>query len=823
MNHDGEYSLSHRSIRDSKYILAVRLLRHNLVRLGRSATLPSILSLLLGKLLRRRFYMQEYALWQAHNFNKDISNVNIVRQTITIAKKFLLWLFVVFLLTGVTDVLLSGFLQSSLKLSQIGSLSLVSQPSEVISPFNNAVLQLTQLYVATIGTVFGLFFALYLVGFELATAGYSRDIAQYINQEQVGSLFFRWLLFALFFNLLVLLRIWLFQTPAVTGFLAATCFSAFSLLMILTYRLHNLLASRPESIISRILVDFRNGLKVVMNNKSIFYESQTLTRKAHQDVTDSTSLIWKLYLDLLEKKDTSTAPQAMLAIAYMLLSYVEAKPFIRTEHTHWFPQQIERMSRKDITLFPIATEFALRGESTVRKPVTNFNWLEERLIQLFANMIDEVAKISQTPLQEDLYSGTIKVYKELLHSSFFPDKYGRENVKKKGLFELQQFNFFGIVLAQFLDLSKQYTGSERLTIEYLNVLSFVGNTIIDGFEEYEIAKASNALVQNNQLIPRNEIREGGFGDATRELLEAYWYKLDTEIQIEGQLITPSEYVSHELGNSFNELENKVINQYFKLVLENSQAIAARPDASYDLYCFKTQLLWLKRVYYRNRDSLINLFPSIFSNKSARAIVEDDSSNIEELEYQDELNDIVLLSLNNRTKTIFEAAVLHFIVVYWNKWNYAKSPEEIIPLAISLAKIGGLTFAYSELDQDSFWVETYSAKLFEYFTKKDVLIKGFKDFTDGVTSFHYHNIAESTYYTNWYRQFEDEIKKLPVEYKSDSYSVIPDATYQHPSRFIASFSAYDGFFVGTEENSIEGYIKWLEVNYLSQARQTDSEE
>lgn len=749
----------------------------------------------------------EHRLLQQYQIRNETRNLGIIRQSIGYASRLIFWLFILFIFALLSDFLVTRVLEA-LQIEQIGNLAIATNSIPEGVSVNSGVVSLVQIYVGVIATIFGLFFALYIAGFELTTQEYSRDVAQFVNEESVSVFFFKWLLFAILFNIVIIIRIWLIELPAIGSFIVTTGISIFAILTTIVYRNHSVLASRPENILKNILVDFDRCLTIVTDRDSSDFKSVSLSKHASERLRKLCEILRQLYDDLLNKGNTRAASVVPIAVAEMLSEYITKRHLLEDEMTFWFPEKYQPVRRDDSMMGTIFSYYAIRGDASMQLPSRNERWLEELLFDLFDRITRKANQLDKS-VKEDLFYGIINAYESLLYGSHVKNDSDRSNIKVAGLFEKQSFDEFEVILSKFTGLIEYIQQSDYLRAGFINAVYLIGHVILEGFREADTDTVTD-FVLSRPLPNYEELYRLQLPSLARNVVSKYWYMLDTENQIEGQIVTPEDVIRREITTTIQLSEREYVEKYTQKLIALSNECGEFAQTNELIALFRGQLNWIKKALSTNKHDILTQFEGIFTDKILEVILGNNPQILIESELKHDLDDLCYILLTRRQKTLFNKFADIQILVYLNLLQQNQNTTENISLQKSLIAIGALAFAYSELDQDPYWVETYSAPLVKIFVDTNQMIKHFKTLTENTHLF-YESLNETEYRRRWYQVFENEIQKLSTIHKERTMSVVPNIHYDHVSKFVQKFRPEHPVYYMTERKCMEGYIEWLETN------------
>lgn len=789
-----------------KWFLLVRVNIYRIRVVSRKLRLPTPISKILGRILRVFRSVNERRLLQIYYARNESVNLGIIQQSIHFARRLMIWLIVLLIVAFLSDYLLSQIV-NSLNIGQIGSLAIASDSPNADNTINSAILSVIQTYIGVIATIFGLFFALYIAGFELTTQQYSRDVAQYVNEERVSVFFFKWLLFAIIFNLAIVIRVWIVNSPAFGSFIFSTFVSLFSILTSLVYRSHSLLSSRPENIVRNLLAEFRHNLQLVTDKAQSEYNSVTVTKLSSDRVHKITIIIRDLYIDLMKKGDSRLAAIIPSAIAEMFYDYVSKLHLIRTNKTYWFPQTLQQIRRDEPFLGVVFSNFAIAGDGSMQLPIRNERWLQDLLIQLLDQFIDEAFGLNEEQIN-DVIRGIILAYKRLLYG----EHQHRFNgvIKLDGLFDRQIFDEFEAVLSRLEKLLVKINHSERLRAEYLNTLYLVNQMILEGFRQDDVS-SSLQLIETEPLPDKETIYELDLPNYLFILTQTYLDQLEVEQHIEGKIITPTSIIQQNMLQEIQSQEVARINDYFNRISRIAREWDSTATSLEQISSLKARLNWLKKAISHKRNDIVDNFEAIFSPELLNVLQNVDTQLLIDLELHRDLDDLNFLTLVNREKRLFNDVTRIRIYVYLILINHNTEFDRSIPLWRMILAVGCLSFGYSELDENSYWVTIYSTAVVDIYADSEKLVSLFDFVSQGRTSW-LDSMIDYSYRDIWFNAFEKEISQLPVIIEEPtSNRPFPHAYFDHKSDFIRSLGPDNYRRIGVERKCIKGYISWSQVN------------
>jgi uncharacterized integral membrane protein len=160
---------------------------------------PNIIARLTGELYRKYRQLQERWRVRRYNLREDYRNLIITSEILHHSAKFIFYLLLVILASVLLDVAADPVINAAKSVSFL--------TSRFDLPSKDFIKLILGIFVGAISAILGIIFALYAVGFQIATERYSGRVTEYINRDPAIRYFFGLLVFTDLFSLYSLLKL----------------------------------------------------------------------------------------------------------------------------------------------------------------------------------------------------------------------------------------------------------------------------------------------------------------------------------------------------------------------------------------------------------------------------------------------------------------------------------------------------------------------------------------------------------------------------------------------------------------------------------------
>ena len=724
--------------------------------------------------------------------------VKLSGEIISLLFIFTIGSFLIDLIISKTSAWLAGFNQLQ---GFLGNLSFIRIPGR---DFIELFLEIS---IGAISAVLGLLFALYAVGFQLSTDKYSSEVSDYVNEETVGSFYFKLLVFTDLLAIAVLFRTEFFNYPEpIFSFLVACLMVIVSLLGIIIFKSHYMVTIKPKHLFERLWSDIRDNIKTASDKSSYKYRSWSLIQHARNNTRKLLRLIEHLFDDLLKTKNNSDAIYTPTVLAFVITEYAKNKKYIDKENGWWFYQKHDLAKSGSSSESIIKFNYELQGAGPLFLPKPDLSWFEDNAFNLLQKIQSHA--ISSNP---DLLSYVIKSYQTILSGDYSKTNSGQKKIY--GIYENQEIETYEKFFRSFLELYKNLTKQEDLN-DYLNAYFTTGLVLIDGFKYKEYKEIIRSLVGNDGKLSNVQgfVENIDLPSIFYEQLLDYWKRLELEQECEGKIITPVKNLEEEMLGSVKSKEKELFKKFFSEMLHHQEEVIIdlikKKDYENCAHFIKIRFEWIGRMFYLNKSALANEFSQDISKCAAYLLIIPKEILIK-LELLEEIEKIIFQCVIRKREALFIelSKVLSLII---SVLNVNETNTDMFILRNRLIVIlGGFLFLHSELEQNKKMLIEY-VKIFEKSYRPGYFIKSVEILGDA------RNIGgidlttkliqwETTKYHNWYMRIHHKILEMPKTYDHVRFYSGMQEVASHPSKFIREVSYGLG---NIEDDSVEKFVEFI---------------
>lgn len=743
--------------------------------------------------------------------------VRLSGEIISLIIIFIVVSFAIDLLISKTSAWLIGFNQLQ---GFLNSLSFIRVPGR---DFIELFLEIS---IGAISAILGLLFALYAVGFQLSTDKYSSEVSDYVNEETVGSFYFKLLVFTDLLAISVLLRTEFFDYPEPIFSFAISCVMVvISLLGIIIFKSHYIVTIKPKHLFERLWGDIRENIKTASDKSSYKYKSWSLVQHARNNARKSLQLLEHLFDDLLKLKNNSDVIYTPTVLAYIITEYAKNKKHIDKDNAWWFYQKHDLAKSGGSSETVIKLNYELQGTGPLYLPKPDFSWLEDHVLNLFQKI--QLNAIDNNP---DLLGHVIKSYQIILSGDYSKTNSGEKKIN--GIYENQEIEIHEKFFKPFLDLYKNIVQQEDLNA-YLNAYFTTGLVLVDGFEYKEYENIIKSLVNDDKKLANSWsfIENADIPAIFYGQLSDYWKRLELEQECEGKIVTPLANLEEEMLKDVKNKETELFKKFFGELLAHQEEVMLdlirKKDYENCAHFIKIRFEWISRLFYLNKSNLANEFSQDISKCAAYILIIPKEILIK-LELLEEIEKIIFQSILKKRKALFVelSKILSLII---SVLNVNETNTDMFILRNRLIVIlGGFLFLHSELEQNKKMLIEY-VKIFEKSYRPGYFIKSIEILGDA------RNIGgidlttklihwETTKYHHWYTQIHHKILRMPKTYDHVRFYSGMQEVANHSSKFIREIS-YG--LANIEDESVEKFVEFVKkreeilklVNILSKFNET----
>ncbi|HOX10597.1 MAG TPA: DUF2254 family protein [Candidatus Moranbacteria bacterium] len=734
-----------------------------------------------------------------------IKEYKIVNEIVRLSGEIISLIIIFIVVSFAIDLLISKTSAWLIGLDQLQGFS--NSLSFIRVPGRDFIELFLEISIGAISAVLGLLFALYAVGFQLSTDKYSSEVSDYVNEETVGSFYFKLLVFTDLLAISVLLRTEFFDYPEpIFSFAIACLMVVISLLGIIIFKSHYIVTIKPKHLFERLWSDIRDNIKTASDKSSYKYKSWSLVQHARNNTRKLLRLLENLFDDLLKIKNNSDAIYAPTVLAFVITEYAGNKKYIDRENGWWFYQKHDLAKSGSSSESIIKLNYELQGTGPLFLPKPDLSWFEDNAFTLFQKIQSHA--INSNP---DLLSHVIKSYQTILSGDYSKTNSGQKKIY--GIYENQEIETYDKFFRSFLDLYKNITKQEDLN-DYLNAYFTTGLVLIDGFKYKKYKEIIRSLVGNDGKLSNGQgfVENIDLPSIFYEQFIDYWKRLELEQGCEGKIMTPVKNLEEEMLGSVKSREKELFKKFFSEMLHHQEDVIIdlikKKDYENCAHFIKIRFEWISRMFYLNKFTLANEFSQDIS-KCAAYILTIPKEILIKLELLEEIEKIIFQSILKKRKALFVelSKILSLII---SVLNVNETNTDMFILRNRLVVIlGGFLFLHSELEQNKKMLIEY-VKIFEKSYRPGYFIKSIEILGDA------RNIGgidlttkliqwETTKYHNWYTQIHHKILEMPKTYDHVRFYSGMQEVANHPSKFIREVSYGLG---NIEDDSVEKFVEFI---------------
>jgi len=671
--------------------------------------------------------------------------------------------------------------------------------------------------IAAISTILGLIFALYAVGIQLTTQTYSSEVSDYINNERVGNFFFKLLIFTDLFLLYILIEINLINIYPGASFLIALILITLSVLGVLVFKNSYILSLKPKGPFGRMLGETDKYITIATNRKSFAYRSASAIFHAKTGLRKTIGLIGIFFEDLKRAGNWNDAVYAPLVLSQVLVNYISKRKYIDTERGWWFFSRHKEVKGNDSISLVLKLNYELKGTGPLNIPTPDTNWVEDEILSWFKQFNQEVDGNKE---KEKFVLQLISAYQAILFGEYEKDKNGHYKKTTIGAYGNQEFYIFNIFLNSFLDLfNKIDQNNEEIMSAYTMTFFAVCQSVIDGFEYDQIEKAISSMIGSDLKlgVKKEEVKRLDFPSKFYHKLNDYYERLEVEQHLEGQIITPKEFLVREIIDGLKEEEtSEFIKQIDRLTkFQEQMALVLYKNKNFKSLAqlVRSRLEWFARLLYLNKYDLAEKYADVIPKLGVYiGLMPKDI--LVEVDFQLQIERMIFTACMENKPKLFDhllrSLLLNLLTLNDGTDLTDKTQQaQWIKRNRILVILGGFVYLVSQFEQKQNilvdYVNTVEKVFKEGFFAK--IVDALADVKGLGLNMHLQLInSETSRYHFWFGQMHHKIDQLPKTYDDiEHYSGMQEVA-DHPSKFIREIS-FDLHFL--EESIIESFSEWVQ--------------
>lgn len=632
-----------------------------------------------------------------------------------------------------------------------------------------------------------------LVVLQMASGQYRNRMVRFLIDEKVGNyvldllavdlLFSLWVLFSLKTNILV----------PFFGICISCLLATVSVSSLMTYKRHALFIVQPKEALQTMFSEYNRLLMKIANpNKRMGRSIENyIHERAARIIGDISELATTLVKD---RKDDSEGANAILGMCHIVEQYCRQKRYIPSDSL-WFPMHEIRLTPQDgYEYHEMKRMYDRYGLGEPHKSQHDHHWLEQRVFAYLTELRESMNQ-SDYPSSNLAYATGIGV---ILEACFKEQEF---DILDRALSELEH-------MGNYLNEANMSSWGSEL----MNVLIKFVYSILEGMDISRVQEALDRISWES----KKEIYALHLPRFFQEHLLTYQEKLETELLVEGSVVTPNEYIHRDIMNVVSRQENERILKYCNWAIKQfgsikSRALQQRLTMLAGNTCYM-QFLILHRALAKNR-------PAIISDNLDFALerIEETYAQLNEqkqlrLGIFNELRTLSLLFMSQKNEEASSKIVDAFFGVC--RLEISLNDSETINEALDgLLIIGSFSFLVSELYTGNKSIEVAEQAAKRNFNPPE-LVKAL----ESMTNIKGYGIRWGTNvimkYFDYFRPLFNEIMDLPkrpfvVNRGGPSTISIPYEVADHPSKFVQKYSASP---MGPDiSDCAEGFINRLKAN------------
>lgn len=781
-------------------------------------------NILAGHIYYRYKRVQEFFRIWSYNRINEFKSILIDLDILKHSSRFLLYLFLVFLI-GISAL----FLWKNNFDITLDNVRTYFDGQD----FPNTVKLLLEIIIGATAAIMGLIFALYAVGFQLSTEKYSGDITNYINQEKVGNHYIKLLIATILFSLFTLI-----YDGAINGyplfFLIGSIFLfILSLSGVAIFKDHYVISIKPTSVFKRIYVEAIENLNN-MNTKNsptiksfIYYsrkeakdfsvylnplKSWNLVISSRKKFSRLTNLNKTLFYDLINIEKYEDAFYGLISMANITQRYCCIKRYFDQDNNWAYPEKWDLVKADDKNMYTIKSSYESQqiGRLFTKKP-DNF-WFESYVVD-FYNEAQSDKKLSQN---KKILSGLLHSYEIILVGEYTQNEKGFNEKTILSAYENEEFFLDSKIWELFCNLYNLLESDKELLTHYNNILFAYGQLVVNEKDLNPFQKAVSSIVGKGRITRAGLLHDYNLPTFAFEIANDFRERIETEQLIERKIITPTDWLVKEATEKYLDKLSPVNSQAIVRVLEFSnkmlRTLIEKRDFETIGYIIKLQFMWIGRAIYLGDWDKANLL-SKKMEIAQKSILLLSKSVAREIELREELERGLLSSLIGRKKELFTYYLKSYL---WSllvlKEN--NSDKETIAFFRLPLIIGSISLLVSEIDQNKFYINAFLSNVEEKFYQAGSMISALDAAFEikkylGMQSNFNLIYDETQRFNQSYQQLRREIEMIPKVW--DGCTSFYNECADHPSTLIKKISRSDFYY--DLDWVAEDFVDWLKKREL----------
>jgi len=624
----------------------------------------------------------------------------------------------------------------------------VSLSEYIQFPNTQTIIGLLSAIVQGVAALIGLLLSISLVVLELAANRYPYRMVRFLIEEKVGAYILDMLVTTLLFSLWTLFLLQRGAKIPYVSVLVCVLLTSFSIVFLFVYRKHSLYFFQPRRGFLITSKDVKGKIRIVFEKGSAL--GRSVSTYLQETVQERIFLMKDFLMELLEKEDPE-ATYGLLELSSILSLYVEGVRFIDTE-SGWFPLREVPMQEMEyaLQLTQITEELAL-GTRTKREP--HIHWFDGEILDIIGAAQRKIIEKDD----EHCSYALLLSYKELIEKCF----------------EQQEFSILDHIVNQVHDFA--IMAAKAHPNEFYNLVMLLVEKSIQGSDLQSVRDAITKISwQSNEEIMLLRLPK-----IFHEELLSYKEKLQTELIIEGKILTPLDWTEKDILDKISKVDADFCRKYYRnalnILCNIHEKVSSEKHLSGIRNVLVAQLLALRRALVMGKN--------IFVSENIDGVLKQVWKSYKVLGADKKLRLSVFKEIKlgclNSIKTHQEESLRKFFGILCIILNQESGEKKDIFLEDALeALLIVMSFAF--LDSE-FYTSSKSFEIVEELALKfpnvDKLVEIFQIMTKQYAS------RWTLKYHNWFKDIFLERHKLPTVAKTRKGFRSLDIVYDHPSQFI----------------------------------------
>lgn len=630
-------------------------------------------------------------------------------------------------------------------------------------PDTNIIISLLSAVISGIAAIIGILLAISLVVIELAANRYPYRMVRFIIEEKVGAYVIDFLIVSLLFSIWTLFLLQRGDMVPVVSIVVSLVLASLSILFVFVYRQYSLYFFRPLQGFQSVAQEARRSILTVFEKEhklgpSVTGHLQKRVKESIQVLTDFT--------EVLSKKGDPDSGYGCVTLSVVLSYYISEKRFIDLD-SGWFPFIKTPTSDSFYELNAPFEELAL--ERTVEKPDTE--WLERDILLSLNNaQTKSVLKVDSLEKSDILNLTSFAIsYKNVIEACFIH----------------QEFSILDRTIANLRSFANLASKNDYLkaTNELYNAILLLAEKSIQGFDVNKLRE----VIKKISWMTDNEILSHRLPKVFNDVLLDYRKKIETEIILEGLVISPKQHIEESIIGNINEINQEITKKYYGEAFSILEAIFSqaipRKNSLEIRNILLVELVSLRRAIVLNKRTLYD--PNVDA-VMRHCMTGYDALKEKALRYEvfNQLNLGCFNSIKCKATQIQEKffdSMAQFVLKEINLSNDSFGQEALQSLMMACS----LAYLYSEFEQNQVVFQRIKDILSKHFD----LNKLSEVFNHMLSNFEFSRMTIE--YHHWFKDIFIEITELPKLWDNRDGGKGLTSIYDHPSPFISHWRDFSG--------------------------------